>query len=224
LNTTRQDIAERYQYLGDAELLDLLHSGDLTELAQEIATAELAKRGIDPSSDARENPLSPAENAVVRGERWRTARSTLPWVYFAIVVGMGMFGLVVFVWQGYYTSQGMPLLALGSTIVDALCITALYGAIRVRPLLTPGIWQVVWVVDVGKIAFGVCVFTYQLWWTLELHRLRPGPFPNQFWVAVFGLLGPLLTIPMIWIVFNYAFRSQALWQKPPAGAMAIRRS
>ena len=215
VDTTRQDLAERYAYLGDVELLDLARSGDLTELAQGIALEELVKRGLDPNRDKPESHPSSAENPA-RAERWRSMLPGLRWIYFAIMVGIWLFGFALFSWQGAYTSQGAPLVNIGSAIVDALCITALYGAIRARPLLLPGIWQIAWVVFTGKGVVGAGYFAYELLWLVELHRLNHTRFPYAFWVDLIGLLGALVSIPLIWVVFNYAFRSPVLWRRQPA--------
>jgi hypothetical protein len=45
--SSRDDIAQRFERFADAELIDLLCSGELTELAQEVAIAELSRRGVD---------------------------------------------------------------------------------------------------------------------------------------------------------------------------------
>jgi hypothetical protein len=49
MSITRQSLAENFKLLRDDELLALFHSGDLTDLAQEVAAAELQQRGIDLS-------------------------------------------------------------------------------------------------------------------------------------------------------------------------------
>ena len=44
---TRESLSEKFSLYGDAELLEEYRSGGLTELATEVAEAELVKRGID---------------------------------------------------------------------------------------------------------------------------------------------------------------------------------
>src|ERR1700691_1477056 len=46
---TRESLTEHFGLLGDDELLDQFRSGDLTELAHDVAGAELTRRKIDPS-------------------------------------------------------------------------------------------------------------------------------------------------------------------------------
>jgi hypothetical protein len=47
MTMTRESLLKRYGLLSDEDLLGLLHSGDLTDLANEIAAAELRRRGVD---------------------------------------------------------------------------------------------------------------------------------------------------------------------------------
>ena len=49
---TRESLSEKFSLYGDAELLEEYRSGGLTELATEVAKAELAKRGIDAAKPA----------------------------------------------------------------------------------------------------------------------------------------------------------------------------
>jgi hypothetical protein len=49
---TRESLSEKFSLYGDAELLEEYRSGGLTELATEVAKAELAKRGIAAAKPA----------------------------------------------------------------------------------------------------------------------------------------------------------------------------
>jgi hypothetical protein len=49
---TRESLTEHFGLLGDDELLDQFRSGDLTELAHDVAGAELTRRKIAPSMEA----------------------------------------------------------------------------------------------------------------------------------------------------------------------------
>jgi hypothetical protein len=48
MDITPESLAEKFRLYDDDELLELLRSGDLTEVAQTVARTELASRGIDP--------------------------------------------------------------------------------------------------------------------------------------------------------------------------------
>jgi hypothetical protein len=52
---TRQSLSENFERLNDDALLEAFHSGDLTDLAQDVAAAELRKRGVDLAK-----PVAPA--------------------------------------------------------------------------------------------------------------------------------------------------------------------
>ena len=48
MDITPESLAEKFRLYEDDELLELLRSGDLTEVAQAVARAELARRGLPP--------------------------------------------------------------------------------------------------------------------------------------------------------------------------------
>jgi hypothetical protein len=51
---TRESLLERFQLLSDEELLGLFQSGDLTDLAKEIAAEELRRRSVEVAMPATE--------------------------------------------------------------------------------------------------------------------------------------------------------------------------
>jgi hypothetical protein len=74
MDITPESVAEKFRLYSDDELLELLGSGDLTELAQSVARAELASRGISPT-DAAAVPASEAEpESAVEGDLVMVAR------------------------------------------------------------------------------------------------------------------------------------------------------
>jgi hypothetical protein len=56
MDVTRESLSEKFNLYTDAELLELYRSGDLTELATDVAKAELAKRGLDTARSAPTPP------------------------------------------------------------------------------------------------------------------------------------------------------------------------
>jgi uncharacterized membrane protein YhaH (DUF805 family) len=60
MSVTRQNLEEKFRLFNDEELRRLYHSDDLTELAKEVAAAELQQRGLDlarpPVAVASEEP------------------------------------------------------------------------------------------------------------------------------------------------------------------------
>jgi len=70
LTITRQNLEGKFRLFNDEELRRLYHSGDLTELAREVAAAELQQRGLDLAKPqvavASEQPSkTPTEPAAV---------------------------------------------------------------------------------------------------------------------------------------------------------------
>ncbi len=55
MTVTRQSLVEHFQLLSDEELLARFWSGELTELAEEVAGSELRGRNIDCSKPSAEN-------------------------------------------------------------------------------------------------------------------------------------------------------------------------
>jgi hypothetical protein len=78
MNVTRQSLVEHFRLLSDEELLAQFQSGELTDLAGEVAGSELRGRKIDCSEPAAENLLSDtsaeSEAAVDTGDLELVAR------------------------------------------------------------------------------------------------------------------------------------------------------
>ena len=65
MDVTPESLAEKFRLYGDDELLELLRSGDLTEVAQTVARAELASRGVDAVSPPEAEPEPTVEGDLV---------------------------------------------------------------------------------------------------------------------------------------------------------------
>ena len=61
MTVTRQSLVEHFGLLSDDELLDQFQSGDLTDLAQDVAAAELRSRKIDFSEARSPKPSTEPE-------------------------------------------------------------------------------------------------------------------------------------------------------------------
>ena len=88
MEVTRQNLTEHFQLLSDEELLGQFQSGELTDLAKEVAELELRGRKIDCSRPNAETSVAeePAEDnaAVDVGDLVLAARySTAAEAYFA---------------------------------------------------------------------------------------------------------------------------------------------
>jgi hypothetical protein len=78
MDVTRGSLSETFNLYTDAELLKLYRSGDLTELATDVARAELAKRGLDtvrpaPAPSPAPRP-EPEPKPVIEGDLVAVAR------------------------------------------------------------------------------------------------------------------------------------------------------
>src|SRR5262249_5348433 len=142
--SSRDDIARRFERFTEAELLDLLRSGELTELAQDVAVAELSRRGVDvPAAEPQTPPAVPRGQVAPRAPKADlTPGCVLWWLYFGVlgIASPAFIGLMA--WQGAYTTEPTWPVNYLSTAVDALAVVGLYGYIRRLPLLTEGFWQV----------------------------------------------------------------------------------
>lgn len=64
MTVTRQSLVDHFGRLSDDELLNEFQSGELTALAQDVATAELQRREIDLSKGKPETPKPQADVGV----------------------------------------------------------------------------------------------------------------------------------------------------------------
>ncbi|MBV8746903.1 MAG: DUF2007 domain-containing protein [Xanthobacteraceae bacterium] len=86
MDVTPESLAEKFRLYNDDELLELFRSGELTEMAQTIARAELASRGIDPGratappsrSPDQEPEPEPDSEPVIQGDLVMVARMLNP--------------------------------------------------------------------------------------------------------------------------------------------------
>jgi hypothetical protein len=208
--TSRDDIAERFERFADAELLDLLRSGELTELAQEVAVAELSRRRVDlPAAELRaaiplaQGPLgSPAPKPDLPPVR------VLWWLYFGVLAIALPIHVGLMAWQGAYTTEPTWPVGYLTTAVDVLGVLGLYGYIQRLPLLTEGFWQVLFTVYAGKLVIGTGFFVYNLRNMPETYGLYPWRRTTDFWVSTLGLLGLVFAAPLLWALFRYAFCSR----------------
>jgi hypothetical protein len=63
MSITRQSLLERFQLLNNEELLALFHSGDLIDLAKDVAAEELRQRAVDLSKPAAEVTADSADSS-----------------------------------------------------------------------------------------------------------------------------------------------------------------
>ena len=217
--SSKEDIAERFERFADAELLDLLRSGELTELAQEVAVAELLRRGVDlPAAELRA-PMSTIPQGPVALPAPRpdlTPVRVLWWLYFGVLAIAFPAFIGLMAWQGAYTTEPTWPVSYLTTAVDLLGIVGLYAYIRRLPLLTEGFWQVLFTVYAGKLVIAAGFFIHNLLDMPETYGLYPWRRTTDFWVSTLGLLGLVFAAPLLWALFRYAFCSRTASASPAA--------
>ena len=81
MTITRENLLERFRLFNDQELLDLFQSGDLTDLAKEVAADELRQRGVQVTKPAVTEPHTADESdgtELVQGDLVQIARLFTP--------------------------------------------------------------------------------------------------------------------------------------------------
>jgi hypothetical protein len=78
MNNDREDLAKRFDLLATDELLRRCESGSLTALAQEVALAELQRRGVMPRMAEPEPEAPAAEEEAYAGDMLLAARCLTP--------------------------------------------------------------------------------------------------------------------------------------------------
>lgn len=208
--SSRDDIAERFERFADAELLDLLRSGELTELAQEVAAGELSRRGVDVPAAELRAPAPPQEPVASPASKPdSTPGRVLWWLYFGVLAIATPVHVGFTAWLGAYTTEPTWPVNYLTAAVDVIAVVGLYGYIRRRPLLTEGFWQVLFTIYAGKLAIAAGFFIYNLWGMPETHGLYPWRRTTDFWVSTLGLLGMVFAAPLLWALFRYAFCSRS---------------
>jgi hypothetical protein len=209
MQTSRDEISQRFEHFADAELLDLLRSGELTELAQEVAAAELSHRGVDrPAAELRAPAVSLAPVASPAPKPDLIPIRVLWWLYFGVLAIASPAFIGLMAWQGAYTTEPTWPVNYLSAAVDVLAIVGLYGYIRRRPLLSEGFWQVLFTVYAGKLTIATGFFVHNLLNMPETYGLYPWRRSTDFWVSTLGVLGLVFAAPLLWALFRYAFCSR----------------
>jgi len=122
MEITRESLAGQFKLYNDKELLQLYRSGELTELASDVAKAELTSRGIDAAlatpARAAEQPAEPSEpdEPVIKGDLVEVARMLDP-VEAEMV-------------RGRLETEGVPAMVADTTTAHML-FRSLIGGVRI---------------------------------------------------------------------------------------------
>jgi hypothetical protein len=220
LEITRESLQHRYSDLADAELLRRVRSGALTELAREIALAELAERGItlddvvEPTpaphaniefvaDEFERNPyqapriaVDAAHEAMARPEA--SVSKWLWWIYAAVVSSFFLYAAYVFLRESPDARTVIVLSIYGWQILG------LVGWRLRRRWLHENVWVAALAVN--------AVLQYMLIEAL-IHAVRYEPSGFSHREMIFRAASNiLLSLPLCWALLSYAFLSPSIWR------------
>lgn len=234
LEITRESLQQRYADLVDAELLRRLRTDALTDLAREVALAELAQRGISaeaafataavaepivgaeldfPADEFERNPYQAPRGAAAAPTTTAAARTSLArqsaadwlwWGYAAYVAVL--IGLSVYRWVSL--QQGLAV--GGALLVNAWALVGLIGWRLRRRWLFSGIWVICLAINA---ALG-CIVARELA-RVALHAPPELVYSPAMYQAVGNVL---LGLPLFWALFRYGFQSAPIWRRSSAPA------
>jgi Putative prokaryotic signal transducing protein len=124
---TRESLMEHFGLLGDDELLDQFRSGDLTELAHDVAGAELARRKIDPSMKP-ETPgpeVAPPAAAALPEDEAGTSDDDL------VLLGRFYNPVDAYLLQSRLDAEGVPAIVVDALTYQNMAFGAVVGGVRV---------------------------------------------------------------------------------------------
>jgi hypothetical protein len=158
------------------------------------------RRGAPPTFDREDGMQN--DHAHKSSDRQRP--SSLWWGYFALLFVLGGVGLFTSATAGVYDSF-TPLLVTAITLgFDLVNIVGLYGYIRSIPLLAAAFWRVMLILLLARFLLTTSLF---------ISDLFPWERTHEQYVALAGLLSPLLALPLLWALWRYAFRSAFVWRQ-----------
>ncbi|WP_257386966.1 hypothetical protein [Tahibacter caeni] len=226
LEITRESLQQRYADLVDAELLRRLRADALTDLAREVALAELAQRGISaetalaaaavaepavdaeldfPADEFERNPYQAPRGPVSAGAPSSAQQTPVDWiwwgyaVYIAALVALGVYRWVTL-------RQG---LAMGGVLlVNAWALAGLVGWRLRRRWLHSSVWAACLAINAALGCIGA----------RELARVAATAPPELVYsTATYQAVGNLLLgLPLLWGLFRYGFLSAPIWRRPAA--------
>jgi hypothetical protein len=124
---TRESLTEHFGLLDDGELLDQFQSGDLTELAHDVARAELARRKIDTSikPETPEPDLTPPEATPLPEDETATNDEDL------VLLGRFFNPVDAYLLQSRLDAEGVPAIVADALTYQNMAFGAVVGGVRV---------------------------------------------------------------------------------------------
>ena len=127
MTITRQSLLERLQLLSNEELLALFHSGDLIDMAKEVAADELRRRGVDLAKPAAALPAdADSEKTSGSGDQGTSAGGDL------VLIARLFTALDAHLLQSRLEVEGVPTVVVDDNIVQTNpFLTLAVGGVRV---------------------------------------------------------------------------------------------
>jgi hypothetical protein len=122
---TRQSLSERFQLLNNDELLALFQSGDLTDLAKEVAEEELRRREVDLTQPAAALPMQ-GDHGASSGDESTSVSGDL------VLIARYSTALDAQLLQSRLEVEGVPAFVIDDNIVQTNAfLTMAVGGVRV---------------------------------------------------------------------------------------------
>lgn len=238
----RESLVQRYEDLVDAELLRRLRSGELTELAHEVAMAELQARGLSlepepavvppaaqhgsagvPSDEAyaAEAAAAPAEVALVADQFERNPYQAPRAAQIQRRDARARTSWRDIAWWAYVGL--LALMCANSLVLHPQRLTQPAHWLGLAPLLGMTVGLAAWrlrrplghpMLWVGLLALFLAQFVFALRSYLEI--LAEGTHRADSGLLLMMLFVVGFTLPGIWGLLRYAFFSNAIWRPKPA--------
>jgi len=131
------------------------------------------------------------------------------WIYFGLLVVFGVGGALAFAVQFRQAHLPPAALALSvtATVLNLLGILGLAFYILQRPSIGRAFWQGVFGLTALQFLFSASTFAR------VLGTATPGSDGTISQTALLGLAGLALGLPLLFVLWMYAFRSPALWHR-----------
>lgn len=209
MHISNEELIQYFQDISDTELLRKLRSEDLTEEAQEVARAELRLRNIDSKVDCGEH--STGGESSLRQKRTEISKadsltravpravvrnpSRLWWLYFGYLIVMMILGIANYVLRFERSSQLVLEISTVTMLLDAMACIGVWGYLRSTPLGTAWLWAICLAIKILQFA---AMPGFAIWARGSLD------IPD--------LCGMALGIPLLIVLWRYAFSSPHIWR------------
>jgi hypothetical protein len=125
MTITRESLLERFQLLSDDELLALFQSGDLIDMAKDVAAAEMRRSGVDPAKPAAA-PQAPSDDTLASADEDTSAGGDL------VLIARVFTPIEAHMLQSRLEAEGVPAVVADAHIVQANpFLTMAVGGVRV---------------------------------------------------------------------------------------------